>query len=89
MLELVEYRNNEFLDDILSEGRTHLLAAFVQDIRNRKHLPCAGCPLVAGTNCSAVDHVGLTFRDYDRPDPQLDRNNITSRLLLQQYKGYK
>ena len=83
-LDHIEYRRDEFLDDILPEGRTHILAAFAQATHNLDNLPCAGRPLVAGTVRSAVNHVALTFRDYNRPNPQLHSNNRTTRLLLQQ-----
>ena len=86
-LQHVEYRNNEFFDNILTEECTHLLASFAQAICNRKHFPCAGRPLVAGTVSSAIDHVASTFRDYDCPNPQLDRDNRTSRLYSNNTKA--
>ena len=46
-------------------------------------------PLVAATVRTTVDNVSQTFRDFAQPDPRLDEGGKTSRLLQQQYKGYK
>ena len=38
---------------------------------------------------AAVDNISQTFREFDHGDPRLNESGQTSRLLLQQFKGYK
>jgi hypothetical protein len=46
--------------------------------------------LVSKTVRTAVDDISKTlFREYDKSDSRKDRDGVPSRLLQQQYQGYK
>ena len=69
--------------------RTILPSAFAQAVRDRCFSRNTGNPLVCQTVRATVDCVSQTFREYDKVDPRLDQNRVTSRILQQQFKGYK
>ena len=88
-LENLGIGGNPFLDSWECRERTILLSAFAQAIRSREFSQSSGNPLVCQTVRSAVDCVSQAFREYDKDDPRLNRNRLPSRILQQQFKGYK
>jgi hypothetical protein len=81
--------NDPFLNSFIQRQKTILLSAFTQQIRNRKFNKQPGNPLASKTVQIAVDDISKTFRDFDKEDPQKDRDRLTSMLLQKQYQGYK
>ncbi len=82
--------HDPFLDDLPElHQRTKVLGAFAQAMRDAWFSRKSIKTLASSTVRSAVDNVAQTFRDNDRDDPRYDKNGKPSRLLSQQYKGYK
>ena len=88
-LENIGIGGDPFLKNWEQRERTILLSAFAQAVRSREFSRSAGDPLVCQTVRSAVDCISQTFKEYDKDDPRLDRNRLPSRILQQQFKGYK
>mmetsp|Transcript_4792 Transcript_4792/g.6205 ORF Transcript_4792/g.6205 Transcript_4792/m.6205 type:complete len:400 (+) Transcript_4792:13-1212(+) len=78
-----------FLDNFSKRQRTIILSAFGQAVRDRHFTRGNGKPLASATVKTAVDNISQTFRDYDRFDPRHDHEGNLSRILQQQFKGYK
>jgi hypothetical protein len=78
-----------FIQDFSKRQQTILLSAFAQAVRERRFTQIPGNALVGQTVKTAVDNVSQTFRDHNKSDPRQDRDGLTSRILQQQFKGYK
>ena len=88
-LSAIEVSHDDLLESFPPSQRTFLLSCFALATRVAFLSASTKRTLVAATVRSAVDHVAASFRDYDREDPRLDRDGRISRILSQQFEGYK
>jgi hypothetical protein len=88
-LDNIELEDNDNLEDFDNAAQQLLLAAFAQSVREAEYSTAAFTSLAAGTVQAAVNYVAQTFIDNFKDDPRRDKSGQTSRLLSQQYRGYK
>lgn len=88
-LDAIELEDDDFLEDFDCAAKQVLIAAFAQSVRDAEYSTAAFTSLAAGTVQAAVNYVAQTFIDHFKGDPRKDESGATSRLLSQQYRGYK
>ena len=88
-LQRIEYNHHPQMAELQPWQRLSLLSAFAHCLREALFSSSSYDTLASGTVRDSVDHVASSIRDSAGFDPRLDCNGNYSRLLLQQFRGYK